>query len=182
MSRIGNKVIEVPSGVKVEVQGATVSVSGPKGNLTFVHRPEVSVAVEGSEVNVARKNDSKPAKAFHGLTRALVSNMVEGVTKGFQKNLDIHGVGWQAKMQGNAISLQIGFCHTVDIPVPEGLAINLPNPQRIEVTGIDKQKVGEFAATIRAVRKPEPYKGKGIRYENERVVRKAGKSFVGGGK
>ncbi len=180
MSRIGKQPVAIPSGVKVDVSGSTVTVEGPKGKLDITHRPEVSVAVEGSDVQVTRKGDSKPARAYHGLTRSLISNMIEGVTNGFKKSLDIVGVGWQAKLNGRQLSLQVGYCHTVDFETPDGLTVNIPNPQRIEVIGIDKQAVGEFAARVRASRKPEPYNGKGVRYEGERIVRKAGKSFVGG--
>jgi len=182
MSRVGKQPVEIPSGVKIDVAGNKVTVSGAKGSLEINFRPEVSVKVEGNEVQIERKNESKLAKALHGTTRSLISNMIEGVTKGYQKNLDIVGVGWQGKMQGNKLVLQLGYCHTVDFEVPQGLAVNMPMNQRIEITGIDKQAVGQFAAEIRASRKPEPYKGKGVRYEGERIVRKAGKSFVGGGK
>ncbi|MCZ7606026.1 MAG: 50S ribosomal protein L6 [Planctomycetota bacterium] len=182
MSRVGKQPIEIPSGVKVEVKGNQVAVQGSKGSLEVTFRPEITVAVEGNTVNVGRRNESKLAKALHGTTRALISNMIVGVTKGYQRNLDIVGVGWQGKMQGKKLVLQLGFCHTVDMEPPAGVNVAIPNPQRIEVTGIDKQAVGEFAAQIRAARKPEPYKGKGVRYEGERIVRKAGKSFVGGGK
>ncbi|MCA8917789.1 MAG: 50S ribosomal protein L6 [Planctomycetes bacterium] len=182
MSRIGKQPVEIPSGVTVDVSGTKVTVKGSKGELSIHHRPEVTVKVEGSEVQVERKNESKLAKALHGTTRSLINNMIEGVTKGYQKNLDIVGVGWQGKLQGRTLVLQLGFCHTVDFEVPEGLTVNMPMNQRIEVTGIDKQAVGQFAAEVRASRKPEPYKGKGVRYEGEHIVRKAGKSFVGGGK
>ncbi|MBZ0137844.1 MAG: 50S ribosomal protein L6 [Planctomycetes bacterium] len=182
MSRVGKQPIEIPSGVKVEVKGNQVTVSGGKGTLEQTVRPEIKVSVEGSVVQVERGNESKLAKALHGTTRALISNMIDGVTKGYQKNLDIVGVGWQGKMQGRKLVLQLGFCHTVDFDVPEGLNVVMPMNQRIEITGIDKQRVGQFAAEIRAARKPEPYKGKGVRYDGERITRKAGKSFVGGGK
>ncbi|MHC4840875.1 MAG: 50S ribosomal protein L6 [Planctomycetota bacterium] len=181
MSRIGKQPISIPSGVKVDVNGGKVAVSGPKGNLDLdVRQDVVSVALEDNKVVVSRKGDQKFAKAMHGTTQRLIMNMVKGVTDGFQKNLDIIGVGWQAKIQGKMLSMQLGFCHTVDMDIPEGLQVNVPNPQRIEVIGIDKQMVGEFAASIRASRKPEPYKGKGVRYADEQIVRKAGKSFVGG--
>jgi large subunit ribosomal protein L6 len=182
MSRIGRQPLTIPAGVKVNVAGANVTVEGPKGKLAMTLNPLVSIKVEGSEIEVSRKNESKPAKAMHGTTRALIANMFEGVTKGYQKNLDIVGVGWQGRVQGRKMVLQLGFCHTVDFDLPEGINAAIPNPQRIEVTGIDKQKVGQFAAEVRASRKPEPYKGKGVRYEGERIIRKAGKSFVGGGK
>jgi large subunit ribosomal protein L6 len=182
MSRVGKQPIEVTSGVKVEVVGNKVKVSGAKGSLETTFRPEITVKVDGSTVTVERTNESKLAKALHGTTRALIANMIVGVTKGYQKNLDIVGVGWQGKMQGTTLVLQLGFCHTVDFDPPAGINVAIPNPQRIEVTGIDKQAVGEFAARIRASRKPEPYKGKGVRYDGEQIVRKSGKSFVGGGK
>jgi large subunit ribosomal protein L6 len=182
MSRVGKQPITVPAGVKLSVAGNKVSVQGSKGTLELTFRPELTVKVEGSTVSIDRKNESKLAKSLHGTTRALIANMIEGVSKGYQKNLDIVGVGWQGKVQGKKVVLQLGFCHTVDFECPNGVAVALPNPQRIEVTGIDKQAVGHFAAQIRASRKPEPYKGKGVRYEGERIVRKAGKSFVGGGK
>jgi large subunit ribosomal protein L6 len=182
MSRIGKQPLTLPSGVKASVSGATVTVEGAKGKLTLNTRTEVKVIVEGTTLRVERKNDSKFAKALHGTTRANLANMIRGVTQGYQKNLDIIGVGWQGKVQGKQLVLQVGFCHTVDLTIPEGVKCVLPNAQRIEVTGISKQAVGQFAAEVRASRKPEPYKGKGVRYEGERIVRKAGKSFVGGGK
>ncbi|MCC6574518.1 MAG: 50S ribosomal protein L6 [Planctomycetes bacterium] len=181
MSRIGRLPVDVPAGVKIEVKGMTIKVDGPKGKLEFTHRPEIGVAIEGAVVKVSRKNESKLAKSLHGLTRALIHNMLQGALKGYQEILDIVGVGWQAKKEGKNVSMQIGYCHTVDVAIPEGVNVNLPNPQRIEISGADKQKVGHLAAQIRSVRPPEPYKGKGIRYVGEHVARKAGKSFVGGG-
>jgi large subunit ribosomal protein L6 len=180
MSRVGRQPVKLPSGVKANLATGTLTIEGAKGKLSIQLRPEVSVSVGEGEINVERKNESKFAKALHGTTRALIANMIQGVTKGFQQNLDIIGVGWQGRMQGRRLVLQLGFCHTVDFDLPEGVNCAIPNPQRIEVTGIDKQAVGEFAARIRASRKPEPYKGKGVRYDGERVNRKAGKSFVGG--
>ena len=180
MSRIGKQPLSVPGGVKVAVQGMQVNVEGPRGKLNLALRPEVQVAVDGSTIKVARKNESKFAKSLHGTTRALLATMIEGVTKGYQRNLDIVGVGWQGKVQGKTLTLQVGFCHTVDLSIPEGVKCVLPNPQRIEITGISKQAVGQFASVVRSSRKPEPYKGKGVRYEGERIIRKAGKSFVGG--
>lgn len=182
MSRIGKQPIEIPGGVKVNLDGATIKVEGPKGSLERQLSPLVSVTVGDKEITIERKNDTKPAKAQHGTSRALIANMVSGVTTGFQRVLDIVGVGWQGKMQGRNLVLQLGFCHTVDFDIPEGLECALPNPQRIEISGADKQAVGQFAAEIRAARTPEPYKGKGVRYTDERIIRKAGKSFVGGGK
>lgn len=181
MSRIGKQAISIPSGVKVDVNGGSIAVNGPKGTLEYSVRGDVvSVAVEDNRVVVSRSSEEKFARAMHGTTQRLIENMVKGVVSGYQKNLDIHGVGWQAKIIDKQLVMQLGFCHTVDMDIPEGLQVNVPNPQRIEVIGIDKQQVGQFAAEVRASRKPEPYKGKGVRYEGEIVVRKAGKSFVGG--
>ena len=156
-----------------------MTVKGPKGSLCMSLRPEVELAVEGSEATVSleRLRRSAPGRAFHGMTRALVNNMVEGVTKGFEKKLEIVGVGWNAKVQGKKVVLNIGFCHDVPIEMPDGVSAECPNPTQIVLTGPDKQKVGQTAAVIRAVRPPEPYKGKGIRYHGEYVKRKAGKSF-----
>jgi large subunit ribosomal protein L6 len=180
MSRVGKQPVKLPSGVKANVAGVKLTVEGAKGKLSMQLRPEVAVDVKDDIVNVERKNNSKFARAMHGTTRALIANMVQGVTKGFQKNLDIVGVGWQGRLQGKKLVLQLGYCHTVDFDLPEGVNAVLPNAQRLEITGISKQAVGEFAARIHAARKPEPYKGKGVRYDGERIVRKAGKSFVGG--
>lgn len=175
MSRIGKQPLGIPSGVKVAVQGLQVNVEGPKGKLSLNLRPEVQVAVEGASVKISRKNESKFAKSLHGTARAILATMIEGVTKGYQRNLDIVGVGWQGKVQGKMLTLQVGFCHTVDLTIPEGVKCVLPNPQRIEITGISKQAVGQFASQIRASRKPEPYKGKGIRYSGEKINMKEAK-------
>lgn len=180
MSRVGKQPVKLAQGVKASVAGGALTIEGPKGKLTIKLRPEVKVEVKDNVIHVARTNESKFARAMHGTVRALASNMIVGVTKGFQKNLDIIGVGWQGKMQGRKLVLQLGYCHTVDFDLPEGVNCVIPNPQRLEITGIDKQAVGEFAARVRAARKPEPYKGKGVRYDGERIIRKAGKSFVGG--
>ena len=179
MSRIGKAPIAIPAGVTVDAKANEVSVKGPKGNLSMSVRPEVKVSVEGSEakVELTGEGGARQARAFHGLTRALVNNMVEGVTKGFQKNLEIVGVGWNAKAAGKKVTLNIGFCHPVDIDMPDGVTCETPSPTKIQLTGPDKQAVGQVAAVIRKVRPPEPYKGKGIRYEGEYVRRKAGKSF-----
>jgi large subunit ribosomal protein L6 len=182
MSRIGKQPLTIPGGVKASVSGKTVTVEGPKGKLSLDLRAEITVRVEGNTIRVDRANDSKFARALHGTTRANLANMIRGVTQGYQRNLDIVGVGWQGKVQGKQLVLQVGYCHTVDLTIPDGVKCVLPNPQRIEVSGISKQAVGQFASQIRASRKPEPYKGKGVRYEGERIIRKAGKSFVGGGK
>ena len=179
MSRIGKAPVTIPGGVDVSVKGRDVNVKGPKGNLSITLRPEVEVAVEGNTacVTVNGSGAARAARAYHGLTRSLVNNMVEGVTKGFEKKLEIVGVGWNAKVQGNKVVLNIGFCHDVPIQMPDGVSAECPNPTQIVLTGPDKQKVGQTAAVIRAVRPPEPYKGKGIRYEGEHVRRKQGKSF-----
>ena len=179
MSRIGKAPITIPGGVSVDVKGRDVNVKGPKGNLSITLRPEVEMSVEGSEATVTLNGSGAPrqARAFHGLTRALVANMVHGVNKGYEKKLEIVGVGWNAKAQGDKVVLNIGFCHDVPMKMPEGVKVETPNPTSIVLTGPDKQAVGQIAAEIRSVRPPEPYKGKGIRYEGEYVRRKAGKSF-----
>lgn len=179
MSRIGKQPVAIPSGVTVEAKGRSVSVKGPKGTLSLELRPEVDLKVEGTEacVELTGTGGAREARAFHGLTRALINNMVAGVTKGFEKRLEIHGVGWNAQVQGQKVVLNIGFCHPVDIPLPQGVSAECPNNTSIVITGADKQAVGQVAADIRAVRPPEPYKGKGIRYQGEYVRRKAGKSF-----
>lgn len=179
MSRIGKAPITIPGGVTIDVKGRDVNVKGPKGNLSITLRPEVEMAVEGSEATVTLNGSGAPrqARAFHGLTRALVANMVQGVDKGYQKKLEIVGVGWNAKAQGDKVVLNIGFCHDVPMSMPDGVKVETPSPTSIVLTGPDKQAVGQIAAEIRSVRPPEPYKGKGIRYEGEYVRRKAGKSF-----
>lgn len=180
MSRIGNKEVKLPSGVTVEATANAVEVKGPKGNLSFPLFPEVQVEVEDGVVKVSRTGagSSKNASAFHGLVRAHINNMVIGVTEGYSKELEIHGTGWNAKPSGQGIEMQIGFCHTVICTPPEGVSVECVNPTTIKVSGIDKQAVGQFAANIRRVRPPEPYKGKGIRYVGEYVRRKAGKSLA----
>ena len=179
MSRIGKAPVDIPGGVEVSVKGRDVHVKGPKGNLTMTLRPEVEVAVEGKEAHVSLNGSGAPraARAYHGLTRSLVNNMVHGCAKGFEKKLESVGVGWNAKAQGSKVVLNIGFCHDVPIEMPEGDKVECPTPTEIVITGPDKQAVGQIAAVIRAVRPPEPYKGKGIRYDGEYVRRKAGKSF-----
>ena len=164
MSRIGKQPISVPSGVKVAVSGMKVQVEGPKGKLEIGFRPEVTVAVDGGAVKITRKNDSKLAKSLHGTTRALIQNMINGVVKGYLQKM----------------VMMVGFAHTLEEVIPTGVNVKLPNPQRLEISGIDKQAVRHFAAKLRGLRTPEPYKGKGIRYEGEHITLKAGKSFVGG--
>lgn len=176
MSRIGRKPIPVPAGVTVTVDGSTVTVKGPKGELSRTFRPEMKVALNDGVVTVERPSDQKEHRALHGLTRALLANMVQGVTEGFRRGLDIVGVGYRAEKKGDALVLTVGYSHQVRYPQPEGITISTPSPTSILVEGIDKQMVGQVAAEIRAVRRPEPYKGKGIRYTGEQVRRKAGKA------
>ncbi|MDA7978761.1 MAG: 50S ribosomal protein L6 [Pirellulales bacterium] len=181
MSRIGKKPVSIPDGVKVQVNAQTVSVEGSGGKLEWTHRPEVSVDVdsEANQVVVSRKGDSSQLRALHGLTRALIQNMVVGVTQGYEKRLEIHGVGYLGAISGNTLQLRVGFSNEVHLEVPKGLTVQCPDQTHIVVKGPDKQMVGQFAAEIRAVRKPEPYKGKGIRYEGEQIRRKAGKTAAG---
>jgi large subunit ribosomal protein L6 len=176
MSRIGKQPIEIPGGVTVDVTGETVSVKGPGGALAQKVSPDMRVTVADGEVRVERPSDEREHRALHGLTRSLIANMVEGVTKGFERRLEIQGVGYRAALKGKDIELQVGFSHSVEFPAPEGIEFEVPAPNRITVKGIDKQLVGETAARIRRIRKPEPYKGKGIRYEGEYVRKKAGKA------
>jgi large subunit ribosomal protein L6 len=176
MSRIGKQPIEIPEGVTVEVASSVVTVKGSGGELSQAVSPEMRVTVTDGEVRVERPSDEREHRALHGLTRSLIANMVEGVTKGYSKNLEIQGVGYRAALKGKNLELQVGFSHPVDFPAPEGIEFEVPAPNRITVKGIDKQLVGETAARIRRVRKPEPYKGKGIRYEGEYVRKKAGKA------
>lgn len=176
MSRIGRKPIEKPEGVQVTLQGSAVSVQGPKGTLAMEIPSGIQVEVEDNRVMVSRESDEKKHRALHGLTRALLANMVEGVTKGFEKRLDLVGVGYRAQLQGKKLVLSVGYSHPVEVDPPQGIEIEVPAPTKIVVKGIDKQQVGEVAARIRAIRKPEPYKGKGIKYETEVVRRKAGKA------
>ena len=179
MSRVGKAPISIPSGVSVALKATQVSVKGPKGNLTMPLRSEVKVSVEGEtvQVSVTGVGSDRFARAMHGTTRALIANMVIGVTAGFEKKLDIIGVGWNAKTQGKNLTLNIGFCHPVEFTMPDGVEVETPGPNQIVLRGADRQAVGQMAAIIRKVRPPEPYKGKGIRYSGEYVRRKAGKSF-----
>jgi large subunit ribosomal protein L6 len=176
MSRLGKKPVDVPSGAKVSVDGQTVNVEGPKGKLAFTAQPAVDVKVDGSQVVVTRKDDQRPSKAFHGLTRALVQNMVVGVTQGYRKALEVQGVGYNATLKGKKIELAVGFANKITKDIPDGVEVKVDGGTKIEITGPDKQKVGQLAAEIRSVRKPEPYKGKGIRYEGEQVKMKEGKT------
>ncbi len=177
MSRIGKAPITVPSGVDVVVSGRTITVKGPKGTLSRAIPGEIVVRQEDSTLLVERPDDERDNRALHGLTRSLVNNMVLGVTDGFRKQLEIVGVGYRAEAQGpNGIKLALGFSHPVNVTAPEGISFEVPNATQVVVTGIDKEVVGQVAANIRSIRKPEPYKGKGVRYAGERVQRKAGKA------
>lgn len=166
----------VPSAVKVELKGSTLKLTGPKGALERTFRPEVNVAVEGQEIIVTRPNDEPAVRAYHGLTRALIQGMVEGVDKGFERVLQIEGVGYRASMQGKNLALSVGHSHPIAIEPPAGIAFAVDGTQTIKIAGIDKQLVGQIAANVRRVRPPEPYKGKGIRHAGEKVRRKEGKS------
>ena len=175
MSRIGNKHINIPQGVEVKLEGNTITVKGPQGELTYTFNAELSVVVEGSEIVVKRPTDGKQHRSLHGTTRALINNMVVGVSEGYKKVLEINGVGYRAQLQGDTLVVSAGYSHTVPMKLPEGIKVVCPTPTEIQITGYNKQVVGEFAAEIRAIRKPEPYKGKGIRYQGEYVRRKEGK-------
>ncbi len=176
MSRVGIQPIPIPDGVTVEVKAGTARVKGPKGELEYTFRPEVKVKVADGEVVVTRAAETSSHRAFHGLTRALLANMVTGVTDGFRRELEIVGVGFRADKRGKNLVLNVGYSHEVEYPEPEGITLSTPSPTSVVVEGVDKQQVGQVAAEIRAVRPPEPYKGKGIRYEGEHIRRKAGKT------
>jgi large subunit ribosomal protein L6 len=175
MSRIGRKPIEVPDGVDVDVAPGRVAVKGPKGELSESISADMSVSLDDGVLTVSRPTDRGQHRALHGLTRSLVANMVEGVTNGFERQLEIQGVGYRARLSGRDLELSVGYSHTVSVEAPEGIEFEVPQPTQIIVRGIDKQLVGEMAARIRRVRPPEPYKGKGIRYAGEQVRRKVGK-------
>jgi large subunit ribosomal protein L6 len=182
MSRIGKLPVAIPSNVSVEVTDSFVRVKGPKGELEQHVLPVVAVALEGGAVIVERKGDAKEHRAAHGLTRTLVANMVEGVSKGFRKSLEIQGVGYRVSKAGARLNLQLGYSHPVSYEAPQGISFTVEGTNRIHVDGIDKQRVGQVAAEIRNLRPPEPYKGKGIRYEGERVRKKLGKAGKAGKK
>jgi large subunit ribosomal protein L6 len=175
MSRIGKKAVSIPSGVTVTLEGQTVTVKGPKGQLAWTVSEEIEVKQEGAEITFAPRSDSQRARGMWGLSRTLIGNMVEGVTKGYEQTLELVGVGYRAAMKGQALSMQLGFSHDVDIPPPAGITFAVPKQTEVKVSGIDKQLVGEVAARIRRIRPPEPYKGKGVRYAGEKVRRKEGK-------
>lgn len=176
MSRIGKKVIELPENVEIKVEGNVVTVKGPKGELTREIPAELTVMIEENEVTVSRPNDTNVMRSLHGTTRSNIANMIEGVSTGFEKRLELTGVGYRALQQGTKLELNVGLSHPVSFEPEEGIEIEVPANNQIIVKGYDKEKVGQLAASIRAVRPPEPYKGKGIRYENEFVIRKEGKT------
>lgn len=178
MSRIGKKPVPLLDGVKVSVSGRTVNVEGPKGKLSWEHHQEVEVKVDGEKklVQVNRKNDERLARALHGLTRALINNMIVGVKQGYEKKLEIVGVGYLAALKGKVLQLRVGLANELQRPIPEGLTVTVPDQTHITIQGCDKQMVGQFAAEIRSLRKPEPYKGKGVRYAGEHIKLKAGKA------
>ncbi len=176
MSRIGNKVITIPAGVEVTQNDDVVTVKGPKGELNFSKSPAITMTVSDNEISFDRPDDSKTHRTIHGTTRAIVNNMVVGVTEGFEKTLDLIGVGYRAQLQGNKLVLNVGLSHPVEFEAREGVTVEVPSNTKIVVKGINKEHVGELAANIRAVRPPEPYKGKGIRYTDEFVRRKEGKT------
>jgi large subunit ribosomal protein L6 len=175
MSRIGKRPIAIPAGVTVSLDGQTVSVKGPKGQLSWTVVDEIEVKQEGSDLLLTPRDESKRARGMWGLSRSLVANMVHGVTQGYEETLELVGVGYRAAMKGQALSMQLGFSHDVDIPPPAGISFAVPRQTEVKISGIDKQQVGEIAARIRRMRPPEPYKGKGVRYSGERVRRKEGK-------
>jgi large subunit ribosomal protein L6 len=180
MSRIGRKPVPVPPSVKVSIAEQTIEIEGPKGKLSFTHRSEIDVAFDqaSQQILVSRHDDERTNRSLHGLTRSLVANMVQGVTSGYTKKLEIVGVGYQAQLKkANTIALQVGYANQVVLEAPKGVTVTIADPTHVTISGADKQAVGQFAAVVRKVRPPEPYKGKGIRYEGEFVRRKAGKAF-----
>jgi large subunit ribosomal protein L6 len=180
MSRIGRQPIAVPAGVDVKIDGSTVTVKGPKGTLTKTVHSNMNVAMENGEIKVTRPDESNLNKSLHGLTRTLINNMVIGVTEGYSKELEVNGVGYRAAKQGKDLVLNIGYSHQVIIPEADGISIEVPSPNKIVISGPDKQMVGQFAAEVREKRPPEPYKGKGIKYADEHIRRKEGKAGKGG--
>ncbi|RPF43297.1 LSU ribosomal protein L6P [Hydrogenoanaerobacterium saccharovorans] len=179
MSRIGRKPITVPAGVDIKIDGNTVTAKGPKGSLTESFHKDMAITLEGGEIIVSRPSEDKLHKSLHGLTRTLVANMVEGVTNGFKKELEINGVGYRAAKAGKRVTLILGFSHQVFVDDTDEITVDVPAPNKLIVSGMDKQKVGQFAAEIRELRPPEPYKGKGIKYVNEVIIRKEGKAGKG---
>ena len=179
MSRIGKMPVVIPAGVDVKLDGNHITVKGPKGELALDFNPEISVEVKGAEVVVTRPSDDKVHRSLHGLTRTLISNMVTGVTDGYSKTLEVNGVGYRAQKQGNDLVMNLGYSHQVIVPEVEGIKVEVPSANQIVISGADKQKVGQFAAEVRAKRPPEPYKGKGIKYAGEHIRRKEGKAAKG---
>lgn len=179
MSRIGKLPITVPAGVDVKIEGNTVTVKGPKGTLTRDFKPSMKIESENGILNVSRSNDSKENRSLHGLTRTLISNMVTGVTEGYKKELEINGVGYRCQKVGKDLNLTLGFSHPVVVSDNDDITIEAPAPNKIIISGIDKQKVGQFAAEVRGIRPPEPYKGKGVKYVDEVIIRKEGKAGKG---
>ena len=182
MSRIGNAVINIPAGVTVEIKDNVITVKGPKGTLSQAYDPIITPAVEGNVLKFTRANDINTTKAKHGLYRALCANMVKGVTEGFKKTLIVNGVGWKVAKQGKKVNLSVGFSHPVEIEEIDGITLDCPSQTEIVVSGIDKEKVGQYSAKVRAIREPEPYHGYGIRYSDEVIERKVGKAAGGKGK
>lgn len=180
MSRIGRKPIAIPAGVEVKIDGSTVTVKGPNGTLTQTVHSNMKVEMNGAEITVTRPDDSNMNKSLHGLTRTLIANMIEGVEKGYSKELEVNGVGYRAAKQGKDLVLNIGFSHQVIMSEIDGISIDVPTPNKVIISGPDKQKVGQFAAEVREKRPPEPYKGKGIKYADEHIRRKEGKAGKGG--
>ena len=180
MSRIGRMPIAVPAGVEVKIDGNIVTVKGPKGTLTRTVNENITVALDNGVITVTRPNDQKENRSLHGLNRTLIANMITGVSEGFKKELEINGIGYRAAKQGNDLVLNIGYSHNVVVPEIEGISIEVPSPNKIIISGPDKQKVGQFAAEVRGHRPPEPYKGKGIKYSDEVIRRKEGKAGKGG--
>ncbi len=183
MSRIGKQPVAIPQGVTAQVANGRVKVKGPKGELELAYHPHMKVEMGAGNkaINVTRPDDNRLSRSLHGLTRSLINNMVQGVTKGYEKRLKIEGIGYQARWDKGTLLLTVGYANIVEMKPPAGVLVELPDPTTILIKGADKQAVGQFAAEVRSVRKPEPYKGKGIRYENEQVRRKEGKSFASGG-
>lgn len=179
MSRIGRKPIVIPAGVEAKVEGNTVTVKGPKGTLTNTLNSEMAIALEGNEIIVTRPSDDKEHRSLHGLTRTLINNMVEGVTHGFKKELEVNGTGYRVAKQGKDLVMTLGYSHQVIVPEIDGITIDVPAPNKIIINGIDKQMVGQFAAEVREKRPPEPYKGKGVKYIDEVIIRKEGKAGKG---
>ena len=176
MSRIGRAPIDLPAGVEVKIDGQNIRVKGPRGELSMAAHPNITVKQEGNVLHVTRPNDLKENRSLHGLTRSLVHNMVVGVTDGYQKTLDVNGVGYRVALEGKKLVMNLGFSHRVTMEAPEGVTIEVPNPNQIVIKGADKQLVGQFAAEVREKRPPEPYKGKGIKYSDEVIRRKVGKT------